>query len=58
MPLDFAQNYWGTTLLGEIEDLILDFNDLPPYDATSGGNYGIVEFIPYRTSRVSTAGIQ
>nr|MDK2851503.1 hypothetical protein [Candidatus Cloacimonadota bacterium] len=55
-PLDFANNWWGTTDISALDDLIIDYNDL----GLEGG-YGvtsIVNYNPIRTSQVNGAGIQ
>ena len=59
MPLNFKQNYWNSTSTAFIEASILDYYDLPPYDGpVHGGNYGIIEFLPFRNNSVADAGIQ
>lgn len=54
--MDATQNYWFTTSIGEIEELIYDRND----ESTSDVNYSIlksvVDFQPFRYQRVN-AGI-
>lgn len=56
--LDFKNNYWGTTSYEAIESSIIDYHDHPPYDTSNGGNWAIVEYLPYRQSPVLNAGIQ
>lgn len=58
MPLNFKQNYWNSTSTAFIEDSILDYYDLPPYDTHAGGNLGIIDYSPFRNSSVADAGIQ
>lgn len=55
-PLDFANNWWGTTDTSALDELIIDFNDL----GLEGGSQvtSIVNYNPIRTSQVNGAGIQ
>lgn len=57
VPLDFKNNYWGTTDQALIEQSIIDFNDLEPYPI-SGNIWPLIEFVPFRTSRLVNAGVQ
>ena len=55
-PLDFKNNYWGTTSQTEIADLVLDYHELgsgPPEWV-----YSEVVYLPFRLHRVDNAGIQ
>jgi len=55
-PLNFRNNYWGSTVIEEIEDKILDFNDLeiaPPAYV-----FAVIEYMPIRMSKLQSAGIQ
>jgi len=55
-PLDFKNNYWETTDTGKIDELIVDYNDL----GLEGGSgvTSLVNYLPFRTSKVANAGIQ
>lgn len=55
-----ANNYFYTTDTEIIDLLILDQNDYDPNDSTNlvNVNTGYLIYVPYRTSRVSNAGIQ
>lgn len=55
-PLDFKQNYWNTTSSDAISASIIDAADLgnPGVDWV----WSVVQYSPFRSSRVSTAGIQ
>lgn len=55
--LDFSDNYWGTASAAEIEDSIIDTNDLEPNDLPNVV-HALIDFNPFRTNRVSNAGIQ
>jgi len=57
MPLDFTNNYWGTTSVSQIEDLIFDHNDNPNDTLPPGGSWGDVIFTPFRLAHVPGAGI-
>ncbi|CAO80567.1 hypothetical protein [Candidatus Cloacimonas acidaminovorans] len=58
MPLDFHNNYWGVTNSDDIANMIYDYYDAPPHDTSHGGNWGIIEYIPFKTSPVTNAGVQ
>jgi len=58
MPLDFHNNYWGITNSDDIADKIYDYYDAPPCDTSHGANWGIIEYIPFKTNPVTNAGIQ
>jgi len=55
--VDAAMNYFYTTSIDELNQLIWDENDRPLEYPTSYPA-GYVIFVPYRTSRVVTAGIR
>jgi len=55
-PLDFKNNYWSTTSASQIDELIIDFHDLG-LEIVSGVS-SLVEYIPFRQSRVPDAGIE
>ena len=55
--LDFSNNYWGTANAAEIEESIIDTNDLEPNDLPNVV-HALIDFNPFRTNRVSNAGIQ
>ena len=38
--------------------MIYDYYDAPPHDTSHGGNWGIIEYIPFKTSPVTNAGVQ
>jgi len=53
--LDFKNNFWNSTSASTIDASIIDYNDLqesPEYALT------MIDYRPYRTSKVSTAGVQ
>ncbi len=55
-PLDFSNNYFNTTSQDEINDLVYDVNDFPdPYVGSDGA---VVNYLPYKMSKVAIAGIQ
>lgn len=58
MSLDFHNNYWGIANSDGIDDKIYDYYDAPPYDTSNGGNWGIIEYTPFKTSPITNAGIQ
>lgn len=55
-PLDFKQNYWNTASSDAIAASIIDANDL----GNPGADWvwSVVQYSPFRSARVSTAGIQ
>lgn len=55
--LDFAHNYWGTTNTGQITQLIIDHNDLPP-PSLNGGVHSVISFEPIKQSLIESAGVQ
>lgn len=55
-PLDFKNNWWGTTESLQIDNIIIDYHDLGLVGGA--GVTSVVNYIPYRTSRVANAGIQ
>lgn len=55
-PLDFKNNYWGVTTTEEINSLIVDFYDLGL--VVGSGVSSVVEFTPFRASKVQNAGIR
>lgn len=57
VPLDFRNNYWGTTDQSMIDENIIDFNDLEPYPEP-GNIWPLITYVPFRTSRVVNAGVQ
>lgn len=55
-PMDFKSNFWGTTDSSAISDKIIDF-----YDLGNGPDewcYAEIVYQPFRTNRVTNAGIQ
>lgn len=55
-PLDFCDNYWGTTDSNIIDDLIIDYLDLG-LEAPEQSVYARVDYLPFLMSVVRTAGI-
>ncbi len=58
IALDFTQNYWSTSSSAEISNMILDSNDYNTPPPGSGWNWGLVDYQPFRSQSVATAGIQ
>lgn len=56
-PLDFKNNYWGTSNSAEIDELIIDYYDLG-LDIYPGLVSSVVEYIPFKRSKVVDAGIE
>jgi len=55
-PLNFSNNYFGTTSQDNIDSFIYDVNDFPePFVGSDGA---IVIYLPYRMAKVVNAGIQ
>ncbi|HOD17348.1 MAG TPA: hypothetical protein PKJ14_01720 [Candidatus Cloacimonadota bacterium] len=52
------QNYWYTTNTNEIDELIWDMHDEDPNEPAYEEYIGVVDYLPYRTSRVANAGCQ
>lgn len=57
VPLDFSNNFWGTTSQSMIDESIIDYNDLEPYPEP-GNIWPLITYVPFRTSRVVNAGVQ
>jgi hypothetical protein len=55
-PLDFKQNYWGTTNSQTISELIVDYHDLGDHE--SWWVWSEVLFQPFRLTKVQGTGIQ
>lgn len=55
-PLDFKQNYWGTTNINTIAELIVDYHELGEHDTE--WVWSEVLFQPYKSTEVVNAGIQ
>lgn len=55
--LDAKNNFWNTSSSSQIDELIWDQNDEDPDDEYYDRYQGIIEYIPYRNSRVVGAGI-
>ncbi len=58
ITLDFTQNYWDTSSSIDISNMISDSNDYYPPPPGSGWNWGLVDYQPFRSQSVATAGIQ
>jgi|LSQX01.2.fsa_nt_gb hypothetical protein len=56
-PLDFRNNYWGTTDTSEIDDLIVDYQKIG-LENVFGYMRTVIEYIPIRRSKIVDAGIQ
>ncbi len=57
MPQNYTNNYWGVTDPSLIDILIYDYNDSPPPHLDSAC-WAIINYTPYKTSRISNAGIR
>lgn len=55
-PLDFKNNYWHVTSAAKIDELIIDYHDLDTEVTTTV--FSVVEYVPFRQSKVSDAGIE
>ena len=56
--LNATNNYWGTTNISQINELIWDRNDEDVNDPNYYRLLGIIDFLPFKTSRIQTTGIQ
>ncbi|MDD2299259.1 MAG: right-handed parallel beta-helix repeat-containing protein [Fermentimonas sp.] len=55
--LNFADNFWGTSNTQEIADMIIDYYDLEPPEYPQRA-WPLIEYVPFRPSRVVNAGVQ
>ncbi len=56
-PLDFSNNYWGTTDISRIDDLIVDYQELG-LENVYGYMRTVIEYLPIKRSLIKDAGIQ
>ena len=57
IQLDFSNNHWGSSSSSFIEDSIVDYYDLEPSEYP-GHAWPLIEYIPFRSSKVVNAGVQ
>jgi hypothetical protein len=55
--LSFIDNFWGTSNTQEIADMIIDYYDLEPSEYPQHA-WPLIEYIPFRSSKVVNAGVQ
>lgn len=56
-PLDFSNNYWGTTNINKINDLIVDYHDLG-LEGASNSVHSVVLYLPFKTASLKNVGVQ